>query len=367
MAETRFIKTVTFGGYDKTEVDKKLEYFYKKMYEMKNELRETKLTLEEFKKGTDAEKAAETVLAGERAKLTQVQVQNETMSDKLKNAEEDNKAKEAEIKELNEKLKALTDEKEELKKRVEALEAGGAAEALSTVFIEAQKSANLLVTTSKKEADDLTSKAKQSADDMIVDANNKAKKIIFDAEKQAAEIDAEAKNKSEQMDAASNNMKAVLLGEIESYSKQMTKMRELFMEFEQDGRAKLDDSQKVLEKAKQQLTSGGVPVFREPAHYEAEIPEEPEYEKLSSSAEEDAKKEKANSELEKLAAMAAAIGGDAPEEEAKSAEDGIDLAALAAQAAALGGDDKKEEKKEDKPAGGIDLAALAAQAAALES
>ena len=93
MAETRFIRTVTFGGYDKSEVDKKLEYLYTQVYDLKNELRETKLTLKEYEKGTEQEKAAESVLAGERAKLTQVQVQNETMTDKLKSAEEDNKAK----------------------------------------------------------------------------------------------------------------------------------------------------------------------------------------------------------------------------------------------------------------------------------
>ncbi|MBR1751978.1 MAG: plectin, partial [Ruminococcus sp.] len=195
MAETRFIKTVTFGGYDKAEVDKRLEYFYTKLYELKNELIETKLTLEEYKKGTDAEKASETVLAGERAKLTQVQVQNETISDRLKNAEEDNKNKDAEIKALKDMNKALTADLEEKKKKLEALEAGGAAEALSSVFIEAQKSAGLLVETSKREAADLEAKSKQAADDMITDANNKAKKIIFEAEKEAATISADAQNK----------------------------------------------------------------------------------------------------------------------------------------------------------------------------
>lgn len=366
MAETRFIKTVTFGGYDKAEVDKRLEYFYTKLYELKNELRETKLTLEEYKKGTDAEKAAETVLAGERAKLTQVQVQNETMSDRIKNVEEENKAKDNEIKALKDKNKALTDELEEKKKRVEALEAGGAAEALSTVFIEAQKSASLLTSTSKKEADELAAKSKQAADDMIIDANNKAKKIIFDAEKEAAEITADAQNKSEQMNTASNNMKAVLLGEIESYNKQMVKMKELFADFERDGRKKLDDSMDLLSKAKNQLSSGGVPVFKEPKLVEPEYPEEPKYEKLSSNKEDEAKKQKANSELEKLAAQAAAIGGGSskPAAEEKKSDGGVDLAALAAQAAAIGGNDAK---KDDKPAGGgIDLAALAAQAAALD-
>lgn len=369
MAETRFIKTVTFGGYDKTEVDKKLEYFYTKLYELKNELRETKLTLEEYKKGTPDDKAAETVLAGERAKLTQVQVQNETMSDKIKSIEEDNKQKDGEIQELKEKNKALSDELEEKKKRIEALEAGGAAEALSSVFIEAQKSANLLVATSKREADELDNKSKLAAEDIVTDANNKAKKIIFEAEKKAAVLSADAENKSEQMNVASNNMKAVLLGEIESYSKQMEKMKELFAEFERDGRKKLEDGMELLGTAKNQLNSGGVPVFREPELVEPAIPEEPVYEELKSGKADEAKKQKANSELEKLAAMASAIdGGSKPEAaESKPAESGEDTASpAAAPDNADGGDTANKENKESNPSGGIDLAALAAQAAALD-
>lgn len=365
MAETRFIKTVTFGGYDKAEVEKKLEYCYAKLYELKNELRETKLTLEEYKKGTDVEKASETILAGERAKLTQVQVQNETMSDKLKIAEEDGKEKDKKIKELSEKNKALEDELSEAKNKLTALEADGAAAALSAVFIEAQKSASLLVENSKKEAAELEENSKKTAEDTITDANNKAMKIIYDAEKEAAVISADAKNKSEQMSAASNNMRAILLDEIESYSKQMKQMRKLFADFEKDGRKMLDGSLDLLGKTKNQLNNDGVPVFREPKHYEPEMPKEPEYKKLSPSKEEEQKKKKANSELEKLAAMASAIGGGKPKKAAKTeapAGGGIDLAALAAQAAALGGG-KPDEKKSD---GAIDLAALAAQAAALD-
>lgn len=365
MAETRFIKTVTFGGYDKTEVDKRLEYFYTKLYELKNELRETKLTLEEYKKGTPAEKASETVLAGERAKLTQVQVQNETMSDKIKNIEEENKQKESEIQALKDKNKALSDELEEKRKRIEALEAGGAAEALSSVFIEAQKSANLLVATSKKEADELDNKSKLAAEDIVTDANNKAKKIIFDAEKEAAVIAADAQNKSEQMSAASNNMKAVLLGEIESYSKQMEKMKELFADFEKDGRKKLDDSLELLGKAKGQLSSGGVPVFREPEIIEPAIPEEPVYEELAGRKEDEAKKQKANMDLEKLAAMASAIGGGAKPEAAESKPD-ENSAETADKAEASEGADGGDKKEGPRSGGGIDLAALAAQAAALD-
>ena len=100
MAETRFMRTVEFGGYDRNDVIKRLEFLNTQVFDLKNELRETKLLMEEYKKGTDEEKAHETVLAGEKVKLTSLQVQNETASAKLKAAEEDNKK-------LSEELEAL--------------------------------------------------------------------------------------------------------------------------------------------------------------------------------------------------------------------------------------------------------------------
>ncbi len=360
MAETRFIKTVTFGGYEKTEVDKRLEYLYSQVFELKNELREAKLTVEEYKKGSDEEKAHETILAGERAKLTQVQVQKETLSDKLKTAEEDNRVKDKELEDLRKTVSDMSTALADTNAKLAALQANSTAEALSAVFIEAQKSANTLVETSKKEAAEIDEKSKQAADDMIVDANNKAKKIIYEAEKRAAEITAEAENNAEQMKVASGNLKAELLSDVDDFSKQVAKLRAVLEDLEKDGIAKLDKSEKMLNKAEKQLKSGGVPVFREPKVIAPVMPKEPEYEKTSSVKNAENKK-KSSSELEKLQAMAAAIGG----KEGKAAADGgdVDLAALMAQANALGGgSDKKDESKDS---GSVDLASLLAQAESL--
>ena len=367
MAESRFIKTVTFGGYDKNDVDKKLEYLFTQVYELKNELRVTKLRLDEYRKGTDEEKAHETILAAERAKLTQVQVQNETMSEKFKTIDDDNKQKETLIAELKAELEKTTAAKSEAESKLAALSAGSDAAALSTVFIEAQKSAKLLEDTARAKAKELEADVNKLSENTIDEANNKAKKIIFEAETRAAEIDAEAKNKSEQMDAASDNLRATLLADVERFTAEVEKLKGVFDAFQQEGIDKLGESEKLLKSADESLRAGGVPEFREPKRYEPEYPEAPEYKKVtavyaSGASEADKKKKE---ELEKLAAMAASIdGGSAPKADAP-ASGGIDLAALAAPAAALAdGDEKKEEAP--KASGGIDLAALAAQAAALE-
>ena len=95
MADTRFIRTVEFGGYDRNDVIKRFEFLNTQLFDLKNELRETKMLIEEYKKGSSEEKAHEAVLTQEKVKLTSLQVQNETASTKLKAAEED-KAKLAE-------------------------------------------------------------------------------------------------------------------------------------------------------------------------------------------------------------------------------------------------------------------------------
>ncbi|HOA00520.1 hypothetical protein [Ruminococcus sp.] len=50
MAEARFIKTVTFGGYEKEAVIKRMEFLNTQVHDLRNELRETKLLLEAYKK-----------------------------------------------------------------------------------------------------------------------------------------------------------------------------------------------------------------------------------------------------------------------------------------------------------------------------
>ena len=71
MAETRFIRTVVFGGYDKGDVDKKLDYIYNLFFDNKNKLRETKLLLDKIRGGADEKDALDSVLAGESFRASQ--------------------------------------------------------------------------------------------------------------------------------------------------------------------------------------------------------------------------------------------------------------------------------------------------------
>ncbi|MGN0595120.1 MAG: plectin [Hominimerdicola sp.] len=344
MAETRFIKTVAFGGYDRMEVIKRLEFLNNQIFDLKNELRETKLLMEEYKKGTDEEKAHEMVLAGEKVKLTSLQVQNETLAAKIKVIEQENQ----ELNKKNESLSASVDELTksltDAKDKLAALQAGDSTKALTDVFIKAQKSANDIVELAEKEALNIENNSKTVAQEVIEQANETAASIIYEAEKKAALKDAESKNKAEEMKVASGNLKAVMYEEVKSLKSEFDKIRAAFDAFEKEGIARCAESEKTLAKTEKILADGGVPVFKNPNHIEAKIPEPPISKKIQKSE----KAEQNNAKLEKLQKMAdAAANGikmqdDNSKEKAVSsaapktaAKKKVNLADLAKQAEAL--------------------------------
>lgn len=354
MAETRFIKTVEFGGYDRNDVIKRFEFLNSQLFDLKNELRETKLLMEEYKKGSSEEKAHEAVLGQERVKLTSLQVQNETASAKLKASEED-KAK------LSEELAALKaahaeamKELEDVKSKLNAYESDNEANALSQVFIAAQASATAVVANANKEADEKKAQTEALVKEMIDDANHTAAEIVYEAEKKAAETDAETKNASEKMKVASNNLRASMLAEVEGLNEQMAALSEVFKLIKE----KSTEAENILKTTEDKLTEGGVPEFKIPETFEAELPDAPEPRK---SAEET---KKSNARLEELAKMAASIGGDKGKSEKSDEEKSEEEASEKT-------DDKSGEKAADKKddgkkSGGVDLADLMKQASALK-
>ncbi|MBR3268801.1 MAG: plectin [Oscillospiraceae bacterium] len=348
MSESRFLKTVLFGGYERTAVEKRFEYLTAQLFSLKNELRENKLMLAEMRKGTDAETAAEGILAAERAKLTQVQVQHESVSKKVKVYEEDLRARDEEIEKLKAQAAQMQEELEEKNRKLIAYESENDAAALSAVFIEAQKSAKLLVDNARQEAETLEQNSKKLADNVIADANNTAKKIIYDAEVQCAETLADAENRSVEMETASVNLRASVLADVEQLSSQVANLQKLLNEFQQTGLASLDESAEMLSEAEGKLKSGGVPVFRAPETVLPKFPEEPEYEEVSHDYDskpdeeqeaEKLRKEQDAAELNRLREMAESIGGkkhkDEKTGEPEKTDSVPDLASLAAQAAAL--------------------------------
>ncbi len=359
MAEPRFIKTVTFGGYDKESVVRRMEFLNTQIHDLRNELRETKLLLEAYKKGSDQEKAHESVLAEERAKLTQVQVQNNTLNLKLKATDDENHKHEQELKDKQAEIDDLKDKLKAAETKCAALMAQDEATALSSVFIEAQKSRSMLESDARTKAADIEYKSKKLAEDIISEANLEAEHIIYEAEMTAAERLAEAKNRAEQMEVASNNLRAAAIDDIHILKSQVAFMEDAFEQLRNEGIDRLLKAKELLGDTETKLVNGGVPVFKVPQQYNPEYPEKPQSlaDKIRDNMNSEEEKRKKQEELDKLRQMAESIGAKKDNSD-KNTEDKKEAAAEQEKPAEA---DKKAEGGEKK-GGKIDLAALAAKA-----
>ncbi len=365
MAETKFIKASAFGGYDRADVDKRLDFLYNMVYDLKNELRETRLLLRHYQEGTDAEKNFENVLAAERAQITQVQVKNENLSEKNKCLKEDVRVKESENAELREMVKTLQNKLSDAEFTVNALKSKSSTDVLGIMFVEAQKSRDLILNDANEKAKSTEENARRAVEEFVTDANNQASKIVYTAERQAAEIIADAKNQAEQMRISSNNLKSVMYTEMLGLSSKILELKETISELSNYTTAKILNVENIIETTDEMLKSGGIPVFETAQEIKPDYPEEPVYQKPKAPP---VQEKKRNAELDKLQAMAEAISG-----EKKESKKGVGLDDLKKQAEALNSGQKVSDniaeptKKSGAKKGGMNLADLMKQAQALDS
>ena len=325
MSETRFMQTVLFGGYERSAVEDRFESLSTQLFTLKNELRETKLLLAELKKGSDEAAALEEILAGERVKMAQVQAQNETVTKKIRAAEDDIAARDQEIEQLKAQIAELRETLSQKSEKLTYLEANSDGEALSAVFIEAQKSADLLVSMAKKDAAALDTNSKRLAENLVAEANNTAKKLIYDAEKRSAELLEDSETKSAQLETASGNIKAAVLSDMTRLMQDVSVLKSAFSRLQENGLGALAEAEAMLTQAETDLKADGVPVFREPSVPSVKLPAEPEFEPVDHSYYTEADKAAVEAklqreeELKRLRAMANSINGEESEKPAPAA------------------------------------------------
>ena len=361
MAGSAFIRTVTYGGYDKADVIRRLDSLYGQISGLENELRETKLLLEGNENGREMKVTIETILAESRAKLTEAQKEKETLSAKLRSAEDTIKKNENEIKKLT---ASLEEANAKLEKANAKLAAGSGDEKtdLSTVFIEAKKSADMIEKAAKENAEKLRNSADEAAKQSVAFANDEAEKVINDAERKAAEIVADAKNSAGEMEAAYNNMRASIHSEMTSLGVQLNNFKEALTKFEENGIGNLYKCEELLAKTEETLTAGGVPEFSKPEKVSPDYPERPK--RKADPDEIDAKKRKSG--LEKLRQMAESITAPKEKAEETQAEKKPEPAKTAGNDDKNSGPDSSSAEKGSK-SGKTDLAALAEKAKALKN
>ncbi len=271
MAEgTGFLKTVNFGGFDKKDVLAYVDELNTKIYTLQAELDEKKALLEEAGGGNGvSDEKYEELLAADKAKITELQASNESLNNQLGTIAGELAEKDKEIEDLKAQNAALEEELQEAKSKVATGSPDSSAMDLGNVFLEAQKSANMIVTQAKENARKMDEDAKRLANQVVDDANGKAATIVNKADEEASSkvkeanekasrILSDAEDKSEAMKSASEALKASVKAEVDEIESKVADLREILEMFSSDSFAKLDEAKTRIEET-QAIVSGAVP------------------------------------------------------------------------------------------------------------
>lgn len=276
MNETKFIKTVTFGGYDKADTDEHIKALYFKIATLESELKIAENSLKKYKKGTDPKLINDALISEIRAEFAECKAENKSLTEKLKSAIAENKKQENEINTLKYSVAELEHNLSDADMKLLSMSQKDDTAVFGAVFASAKKSASEIIENAQKKASDIAEDSKKLAENIVAEANNKAADIVYEAEVYAAEMTAEVSD--EKMEAVAGNIKALLLEDVNSLSGYMEKFRKSFTELLSAGNNILEKSGNMLSETRNTLIQGGMPVFQN-IEIEADLPEKPVYEK----------------------------------------------------------------------------------------
>ncbi|MDE6035397.1 MAG: DivIVA domain-containing protein [Ruminococcus sp.] len=262
MNGTEFIKTVVFGGYDKADTDEHIQKLYRKISKLETELEIMRLL--NGKSGTIPEETGK--------KLSEAEAENKKLTYKVSTLTAENSTLEIEVKNLKKTVEELESKLSERDMKIMSLSQEDDTEVFGVVFASARKSAEEIVETARKKAENLKADSERLAHNIVAEANNKASEIVYEAELYASEMTAEVDK--EELSAIPENIRSVILGEVNKISDYMENFRETFSKFFSVGNDILDKSGDILDDTRRTVLRGGVPVFRDIEKY-VDLPEKP--------------------------------------------------------------------------------------------
>ena len=267
MEGTGFLKTVSFGGFDKKDVLAYVDELNTKIYTLEAELDEKKALLESSGGeggGVDSEKYEE-LLAADKAKITELQTSNDSLKLQMKTMEDELADKDKEIEALKAQTAELEEQLQEAKNKAASGGGENSAMDLSNVFIEAQKTANTIVTQAKENARKMDEDAKKLANQVVDDANGKASTIVKNADEKASKILSSAEDKSSEMRAATEKIRREVAAEIAEIDENVVKLREVLEMFSGESLAKLDEAKAQINTARSSLGGRSAAAAAKPA------------------------------------------------------------------------------------------------------
>lgn len=259
MDGTGFLKTVSFGGFDKKDVLNYVDELNTKIYTLEAELDEKKALLESAGgSGVDSEKYEE-LLAADKAKITELQTNNDSLKLQMKTMEDDLANKDKEIEALKAQNAELEEQLQEAKNKAASGGGDSSAMDLSNVFLEAQKTANTIVTQAKENARKMDEDAKKLANQVVDDANGKASTIVKNADEKASKILSDAEDKSSEMRAAADKIRKQVEEEIAEIDENVIKLKEVLEMFSSESLSRLDEAKAQIDNAQNVMKKGGTP------------------------------------------------------------------------------------------------------------
>ncbi len=208
MANNMFLRTVRMGGFDKGDVLAYIDELNSKIYNLEQKVKDQAETIEKLQKAgasapaapvaaenngdfegkaelenkvTDLEKKVEEA----KNKVAELMASTDTMKVQIADYEQQLVEKNVEVETKVNEIDELKDKLEQAEKNAGAAAASSPAFDLGNVFIEAQNTANRVVTEAKKAAQQMTDEAEAQANQIIDDANNQAETTVTTAQAEA--------------------------------------------------------------------------------------------------------------------------------------------------------------------------------------
>jgi hypothetical protein len=246
---TIYLKTVNFGGFEKNGVLQYVDELNTKIFSLEAELDEKKTLLASAGDSSAGSEKYEELLRVDKTKIAELQTANNSLMIQYQSAMDEVAAKDAEIEALKNKTSALEDELADAKRKAAAGSMESSAMDLGAVFMEAQKSASLIVTQAKENARKMDEDAKKLANQVVDDANGKASTIVKKADETASRILTDTERKIADLRAQADNVKASVEKQVGDLDYNITKLRGVIESFSADSTAKLTETKTIIERA----------------------------------------------------------------------------------------------------------------------
>jgi len=277
MDSSGFLRSVSFGGFDKKDVLAYVDDLNTKIYTLEADLEDAKKKAGSGKGGHfEGKEEYEQLLAKERAKSSEFMAKVDTLNLTIQSNESVIADKDKEIESLKAKIEELENAKPaEQQDTTASFDIG-------SVFIEAKKSADKIVSEARAAVKKMDADAKALAEQVIDEANGKAQTIVSEANEKAEDILRNAENKSAELERMSHDVQSKIKNTIDSMFDNISKISDTISDFSRGSTISLEKAKSIITEAQNSIDSGAkskpAPKVEIPVKVEAPKFEAPKYE-----------------------------------------------------------------------------------------